>query len=91
MQERDELLARRKEIEAALSANVLDLYERIRKARRGVAIAEVRDGFCTACHFALRPQLYNEVRAQESLLTCENCSRILYYVEIAPEGTQAEV
>ncbi|HZP01649.1 MAG TPA: C4-type zinc ribbon domain-containing protein [Terriglobia bacterium] len=91
IQERDGLLARRKEIVAALSASVLDLYERIRKARRGVAIAEVRDGFCTACHFALRPQLYNEVRAQESLLTCESCNRILYYVEVAPEGAQAGV
>lgn len=88
IQERKALLARRKEIETVLPASVLDLYERIRKARRGVALAAVRNGFCSACNFALRPQLYNEVRAQENLLTCENCNRILYYIEPAPEGEQ---
>jgi predicted nucleic acid-binding Zn-ribbon protein len=89
VRERSGLLARRKEIVAALTRGVLDLYERIRKARRGVALAAVRDGFCTACHFALRPQLYNEVRTQENLITCENCNRILYYIEPAANGGQA--
>lgn len=54
-----------------------------------MALAAVREGLCTACNFALRPQLYNEVRAQDSLLTCENCNRILYYIEPAPENEQA--
>jgi hypothetical protein len=39
----------------------------------------------------LRPQLYNEVRTNESLLSCESCNRILYYVEPAPgEGGAGE-
>jgi predicted nucleic acid-binding Zn-ribbon protein len=79
--ERDRLQAHRKQDEAALSAEVLDLYERVRKARRGVALAEARDGSCTACNVRLRPQVYNEVRTGESIVTCESCGRILYYVE----------
>ncbi len=73
--------ARRQELITALSAAVLDLYERVRKARHGVAVAEVRDGFCAACNVRLRPQAYNEARTNEAILPCENCSRILYYVE----------
>lgn len=82
--ERDRLLARRQELEAAVSKSVRDIYERVRKMRRGVALAEVRDGSCTGCNVLLRPQVYNEVRANESLLTCETCSRILYYIEPPP-------
>ncbi len=94
-QERDQALERRKDLEVALSEPVRDLYERVRKARRGVAVAEVRDGSCSACNVRLRPQVYNEARTNEAVLTCENCGRILYYVEQAipaddrPEGTTA--
>jgi hypothetical protein len=89
VEERDQLLARRAELDAALGPSVRELYERIRKVRHGIALAEVREGFCTACNFALRPQLYNEVRTNESLLTCENCDRILYYVPPVEEGVPA--
>ena len=68
-----------------------DLYERVRKARRGVALAEAREGCCTACNVRLRPQVYNEVRTNQSVVTCESCSRIVYYVEPPPaEGAEGE-
>ena len=84
VKERTDILARRKELEAAVSESVRNLYERIRQMRRGVALAEVRDDFCAACNVRLRPQVYNEVRTNESLLTCDNCDRILYCVERPP-------
>lgn len=86
--DRDKLTARRAELAGSLNANLLQTYERVRSGRGGVAVAEVRNGFCTACHVALRPQLYNEVRSNEALIACESCSRILYYVEPAPEVQQ---
>jgi predicted nucleic acid-binding Zn-ribbon protein len=85
IQERNELQSRREELSRALSDGVRDLYERVRGARRGVAVAEVRDGCCTGCNVRLRPQAYNDVRMSESMVTCESCSRILYYVERPPE------
>ncbi len=91
VEERDRLGARRKELEVALSAAVRDLYERVRKARRGVAVVEVRDGCCAACNVRLRPQAYNEVRTNDAILTCENCGRILHYVEPSvAEGSRPE-
>jgi hypothetical protein len=88
VEERERLQARRKELEAALSDSLRNLYERIRAVRRGVALAEVRDGCCTACNVRLRPQVYNEVRANESVLTCDNCNRIIYYVAPPAEGAE---
>lgn len=87
---RDKLLARRKELTDGLSENLLLTYERVRGGRNGVAVAEVREGFCTACHVALRPQLYNEVRANDTLIACESCARLLYYVEPAEHAAEEE-
>ena len=86
--ERTKLQARRAELAEALSKNLLQTYERVRNGRGGLAVAAVHDGFCTACHVSLRPQLYNEVRSTEALITCESCSRILYYLEPPPEGQE---
>jgi predicted nucleic acid-binding Zn-ribbon protein len=81
VKERDELLAQRKNLTAALSGSLLETYERVRRGRRGVAVAEVRDGYCTACNVRLRPQVYHAIRTNEALLMCESCSRIMYCVE----------
>ena len=86
-QERQGLQARRSQIEEGLGESTRSLYQRIRQARRGMAVAEVREGLCTACNVLLRPQVYNEVRTNEALLTCENCGRIIYYGEPAPAQT----
>jgi len=79
--ERRGLLAHRQELAAALSVEVLELYERVRKGRNGLAVAEVRNGFCIGCHVMLRPQRYNDVRLNAGILACESCQRILYYIE----------
>ncbi len=89
IQERESVQCRRAELSRALSEGVRETYERVRSGRRGVAVAEVRDGYCTKCNVLLRPQAYNEVRTGESIVTCESCSRILYYVEPVPEGESA--
>jgi len=79
--ELDRLNAQRNDLANKLSETVRNLYQRIAGVRRGVAVAEVRDGCCSACNVRLRPQAYNEVRTNEEVLTCENCGRILYYIE----------
>ncbi len=93
--ERDRLEKQRQGEGAGLDTGILELYERVRKARRGQAVVEVRDGSCTACNVMLRPQLFNETRSNQAVLTCENCGRILYYVPPATpesaEGTNESV
>ncbi len=68
-----------KELPKAMSA----LFNRISaRIRDGVAVAEARNGACTACYMALRPQIMSQVRKGDEVITCDNCNRILYY---APE------
>ena len=65
----------------ALSAQYKRISARI---RNGVAVAEARNGSCTACFMALRPQAMSQVRRGEELVTCDNCNRILYFAGTTP-------
>jgi uncharacterized protein len=66
---------------AALPKQMAALYKRIStRIRDGVAVAEARNGSCTACFMVLRPQVMAEIRRGEEIIVCDNCSRILYYV-----------
>ncbi len=75
----DELQIERKKIGGEIAPAVLSAYERIRKTRGGVAIAEAVDGRCSRCHIALRPQFKQELKRGEKVMYCESCNRILYH------------
>lgn len=77
--ELDELQAERRKIAGQMTPNVLAAYERVRKSRRGIAIAEAVDGRCSQCHMSLRPQFFQDLKRGEQVMQCESCSRIVYY------------
>jgi predicted nucleic acid-binding Zn-ribbon protein len=87
--------ARRNILRAEISADVVPYYDRVVKLRKS-GIAEVReDSKCGACNVMLRPQTFNEVRANDRVIACDSCGRILYYVpppepEPAPGPAPAE-
>ena len=71
-------LKERKEIEAAISSDVLPQYERVRKHRGGVAVAAARDYVCELCKVRIRPQVFQEIRRNDKIIECDACQRILY-------------
>lgn len=73
------LNADRAETGKGMTPKALSEYERIRKGRAGVAIAEAVNGRCSKCNITLRPQFMQELRRGDSLMYCESCKRILYY------------
>lgn len=77
-------LAARATVAGSLSPQALALFEHVSRHRKGLAMSEAREGHCTQCHVRLRPQVYNDVRRNESLIQCESCSRILYFVPAQP-------
>ncbi len=78
------LAAEREQLASSISKEALIIFERVAHGRRGIAVAEARDGLCVECHVRLRPQVFNEVRRNEKLIQCDSCTRILYYVPPAP-------
>lgn len=75
----DRTTGEREKLVAEIDRRVLDIFETTAKGRKGVAVAEARDGLCTICHVRLRPQVFNEVRKNESIIQCDSCRRILYF------------
>lgn len=70
--------SKRDALRADVAEEYLGHYERVVRQRKS-AIAEARGQKCLACNVMLRPQTYNELKGGERLITCESCSRILYY------------
>lgn len=56
----------------------LNLYERLRQQRRGVAVAKVNINVCSACGSSLNAALLQAARSPNQLSRCESCGRILY-------------
>ncbi len=55
------------------------VYNRlITRSRDGVAVAEVVESSCSACFMKLRKQMVVELKTTDQIMTCENCTRILY-------------
>ena len=78
--ELEQLTSERAVVVKQISADVLAVFSRVAHGRKGVAVAEAKDGLCTVCHVRLRPQVFNEVRRNESIIQCDSCTRILYYI-----------
>jgi uncharacterized protein len=55
------------------------LYNRIYTARNGRAVVAIIDGVCQECHLQIPPQHYNELQKNETVLTCPNCMRIVFW------------
>ncbi|HMS39115.1 MAG TPA: C4-type zinc ribbon domain-containing protein [Pyrinomonadaceae bacterium] len=71
--------AKRKEVFVTLPDRLAAVYNRLaQRGRDGIAVAEVIGGACSACFMSLRPQRQADVRRGDEIITCENCTRILY-------------
>lgn len=77
----EQLIAERTPMVETLSPDTRSTYERMSKIKSGLALAEARDYSCLACRMKIRPQVFNDIRRGETLITCENCGRILFYRE----------
>jgi hypothetical protein len=71
-------LKERKGIETAISSELLPRYERVRKARGGIAVAAARNEVCEICQVRIRPQVFQEIRRNDQIIACDACQRILY-------------
>ncbi len=74
---------KREKVFQTLPPQMASIYNRLaQRSRDGIAVAEVLGGSCSACFMSLRPQVQVELKTTDVIITCENCTRILY---ISPE------
>jgi len=63
----------------AVEEGVRDKYIRLRKQRGATTVVGVDRGICGGCHMKLPMQIVLSCQAQQEIVTCPNCSRILYF------------
>ena len=81
--EETKLRNERTEIEAGVKKPDISAYTRIRKAKRGKAVATIKRSACSGCHNIVPSQRQLEIRQNNRLFFCEYCGRILVSTEIS--------
>ena len=62
-----------------IASTRLSEYDKIYKARNGLAVVPVMSSACGGCGGFIPPQIVSEVRAGKGPHTCESCGRFLYF------------
>lgn len=72
-----------------ISEENLKTYSRLREFWNGKAVTAAIGGICQGCHMSLPPQKFQDVKKNEKIETCNQCKRILYYMELKVEEPAA--
>jgi hypothetical protein len=82
----------RAELVKDLEPRLISIFEQVARARKGVAVSSAtRDGLCSLCHVRLRPPVFQQVRHNDTIIQCESCHRILYWIPPPPPIEHAVV
>jgi len=65
----------------AIDEELLKRYDSLMEHRAGLAVSAVIKGVCQTCHLGLPPQKFNELLRGDTLMSCPNCHRIIYWGE----------
>ena len=82
-------LKKREAFAPSVKADLLSRYDFIRTKKKSRAIAPIAGESCSGCNTNLTPSTINEARKGRDLVTCESCSRILYYSPAQPQAAPA--
>lgn len=78
----------REKLVARIQKSDLQMYERIRKAKSGLAVVPVKRSACGGCYNRVPPQRVLELRKNSHISTCERCGRILVSEELASDKSE---
>ncbi len=73
------LVQQRRQAAGNIEPSFLVQYEKLILSKGGMALAEARNEACSGCYMSIPPQVFVNVKKNESIITCPHCSRILYY------------
>jgi predicted nucleic acid-binding Zn-ribbon protein len=76
-------------ISAGLDEEIIYKFEKIVKKKDGIGIVSIKRNVCMGCNMILPPQFVNNVRKEDTIIFCPNCSRILFYHDDEAEEEEA--
>lgn len=72
------LEVRRDDAVAPVDRELLEQYTRLFGRYRQHAVVFAENRICGGCHMSLSPQILSQLAGDREIVTCTNCSRILY-------------
>lgn len=72
------LMEDRQAASSDIPAQEINLYEALRKNRRGIAVSVVKSKTCSACGSTLNAALLDATLTSGQITRCDTCGRILY-------------
>ena len=92
-EEERELRERRANLEKQVDGYYLNIYNRVRPAKNGIAVVPVKHGVCGGCYNAVPRQVVLELKKGDRHSVCEYCGRIIVGepISLAVDGEPQEV
>jgi predicted nucleic acid-binding Zn-ribbon protein len=72
-------VAERRALVPGIEPDLLELYEDLRKQKKGIGVAALVDGVCQGCHEQLSAMELDKLKRVEGVRRCEHCRRILVF------------
>ena len=76
-----ELTAERADVASRVDEDLLDRFGRLFKSKGDAAVVGLVHEVCTGCHMKVTTQTSHKVKGGRELTNCEQCGRILYWVD----------
>ncbi len=74
-----ELQSNREELASVVEESARRQYERLLRHKGQNVVVGIQHGVCGGCHMQLSRSIVVGCQAEQEILTCPNCARILYY------------
>ena len=74
----ERLSSERQAVVTDIATQALNVYDQLRKQKRGIAITTIADSSCEACGTTLTASQQQTARSATQLFHCPTCGRILY-------------
>ncbi len=72
-------VSERQRVVPEIDPDILELYEDLRKQKKGIGAAALVDGVCQGCHEQLSAMELDKLKRVEGVKRCEHCRRILIF------------
>lgn len=76
--EKQRLLIEKSVAREQISESFLELYDKLYKNKKGVAVSVIVENCCGSCGTTLTPSECQQAKNHSNLVLCSNCGRILY-------------
>lgn len=74
----DKIHVEREAAEKSLQQKDLDIYNRIRQHKGGIAVVDVIDNTCSSCGAEISQAEWQKARISAEFIFCQGCGRIIY-------------